>query len=104
MPSKNKILERLARMLRDRLGSELKHIILFGSQARGDQTAESDYDCLVVVEDVTPEILNTIDDIAGDFLYRHSLVFSILPISEMRYRAERYNPLLMNATSEGIPL
>ena len=101
---KNQILERLARTIRDRIGSELKHIILFGSQARGDQTAESDYDCLVVVEEVTPEILNTVDDIAGDFLYRYNVVFSILPISEIRYHTERYNPLLMNATSECILL
>lgn len=104
MPQRNQILKRLARTIRSQIGTDLKHIILFGSQARGDQTADSDYDCLIVVEEVTPKILDTVDEIAGNFLYRYNMVFSILPISETRYHTERYNPLLMNATSEGIPL
>ncbi len=35
---------------------KVEKIILFGSQSRGDSTAESDVDILVVVDELTEEI------------------------------------------------
>lgn len=40
-----------AKAVRDLYGDRLKGILLFGSRARGDATAESDYDYLVLLEE-----------------------------------------------------
>ena len=50
---KDDILEYFVREMRERLGAHLKQLILFGSRARGDETAEFDYDFLVVVNEVS---------------------------------------------------
>ena len=45
----------LAQNLIESLGARVQRIILFGSRARGDATAESDYDLLVVLRDLSTE-------------------------------------------------
>lgn len=90
--------------LRKRLGKHLKQIILFGSRARGDYDPDSDYDCLIVVDDVTEEIVEVIDDIAGVTLYRYNLVFSAFPVTMEKYQNENFYPLYINIKKEGIPL
>ena len=85
-----------------RLVGRLKKVILIGSMARRDNTAESDYDCIAVVDQVTPDILDVIDDISGEMLYTYNSVFSIIAISEIRYNDEKFNPLFINAGREGI--
>ncbi|HWP47204.1 MAG TPA: nucleotidyltransferase domain-containing protein [Candidatus Limnocylindrales bacterium] len=58
--------------IRKPVGDRLKQVILFGSRARGDHAPDSDYDCLVVLDEVSPEVKNSIDEIAGEFLYRYN--------------------------------
>lgn len=90
--------------LRNRLGRHLKDVILFGSRARGDERQDSDYDCLAVVDRITPSLLDSIDDITGNFLYAYSVVFSVVPITEERHQQRRKNPFLMNIQREGVRL
>ena len=90
--------------LRNRLGSHLKETILFGSKARGDDAPDSDYDCMVILDILSSALMDTIDDVAGKFLFEHNVVFSVFPILEERYRKQNYNPFLMNIKKEGIPL
>ena len=90
------ILDLFLKELRKKLGSHLKEVILFGSRARGDFSPDSDYDCLVVMDDLPPDIENVIDEIAGELLYQHDSLFSIFPILEDTYRRQTYDPFLMN--------
>jgi predicted nucleotidyltransferase len=46
------ILKILRRKMENRLGPNLKKIVLFGSRSRGDNDPDSDYDILVVVDDI----------------------------------------------------
>jgi predicted nucleotidyltransferase len=98
------LLTLLSQSLREELGSDFKLLTLFGSRARGDYTPDSDYDCLLVVSEVTPAVLDVIDRIAGELLYTYDVVFSIIPISARRYRSERYHPLLRTIAQEGVTL
>jgi len=93
-----------ANKLRERLGDHLKQIVLFGSRARGDYQPDSDYDLLVIVDEVTSKINEAIDDIAGEFLYEYSTLFPVIAVSEKRFASERFNPLYMNIRKEGVPL
>lgn len=100
----DEILNHFVYRLKDRLGEHIKQIVLFGSRARGDAVPDSDYDCLAVVDVVSLNITDAIDEIAGDFLYQHSLVFSVIPVSEERHARQIDNPFFMNIRKEGILL
>ena len=100
----DKALEQFRRRLRRRLGHHLKEIILFGSRARRDDVPGSDYDCLAILDEVSPWAKDAIDEVAGELLYEYHAVFSVFPLAEERYRRQTYNPFLINARREGIAL
>jgi hypothetical protein len=53
-----KVYQPILDALAARLGSSLKTIVLFGSQARGDATPESDHDFLVVASDLPLSVVD----------------------------------------------
>jgi predicted nucleotidyltransferase len=84
------------------LGVRLRQILLFGSRARGDATAQSDYDMLVVVDKVDRDVIHGIDEVAGRALLDHGVVLSAFPIAEEDRARRRYSPLLINVAREGV--
>ena len=100
----DEILEIFLQEMRHRLGNHLQQVILFGSRARGDFTSDSDYDCLALVDDISPAIENIINEISGELLYQHNAVFSIFPVAEKKYRQQKFDPFFMNIRQEGIVL
>ena len=104
MKQDDRILTSFTKEVNSRLGRHLKNIILFGSRARGDNDTDSDYDCLLIVDKVSSELTDIVDEISGDFLYKYNAVFSAFPVSENNYTEQRFNPLFMNAGREGISL
>jgi len=101
---RDKVLDRFLSEMRQQLGNHLKQVILFGSRARGDDVPYSDYDCLAILDEVSLATKDVIDEIAGEILYQHGAVISVLPIAEEKYQQQMYSPLLMNARREGIVL
>lgn len=85
-----------------RLGNHLRQVMLFGSRARGDATAESDYDLLVVVDQLDSSVTRWIDAIAGQALIEHGAVLSAFPITERDRARRRYSPMLINVAREGV--
>jgi predicted nucleotidyltransferase len=84
-------------------GDRMVHLVLFGSQARGDAVVGSDIDVLIVLRGgVEPwtEISRT-SDIAAEISLRHDVVVSRVFVSLDRYLEER-TPLLMNVRREGV--
>ncbi|MBD2102398.1 nucleotidyltransferase domain-containing protein [Leptolyngbya sp. FACHB-261] len=79
--------------------------ILFGSQARGEATAASDIDILIVLQDpvdASEELERTSHYVAGLCL-QHNLLISRLFMPRSRFEAEN-SPLLRNIRSDGIVL
>jgi predicted nucleotidyltransferase len=84
-------------------GERLARVVLFGSQARGEATDNSDIDVMVVLKgDVSPslEIARTIDDVA-DISLANDVVLSCVFMPESRYDLEQ-SPLLLNVRREGL--
>jgi len=100
----DELINLFADTLRKLLGSRLKQIILFGSRARGDFSPDSDYDLLIVVDEVTPDIKEMINEVSSDFLYEYDRVFATIPVAENMFKTSIYNPLYMNVQREGINL
>jgi predicted nucleotidyltransferase len=97
------ILGELRRALEVLYGERLVTLVLYGSQARGDMTPDSDIDVLVVLEgDVNPgdEIARTGPPVAALCL-EHNVVISCLFMSAERFYNEQ-SPLLLNVRREGV--
>ena len=84
-------------------GNRLKHIILYGSYARGSATEHSDIDLLIVLEDkVKPgEEIDRMIEIITEINLRYNVLISIYPVSEKDYKKVN-SPLLINVRREGI--
>lgn len=100
----DKLIQRIHREIQTRLGFHLKKAILFGSRARAEEVPESDYDILIIVDEISPQIKNTIDEIAGDFLFQYNMVISIFPVTEDYHLKQEVDPFLRNVRNEGIAL
>lgn len=93
--------------LRSRLvklyGDRLIQLILYGSQARGDATSESDIDVLVVLNGVVnpgDEVART-GELIADLSLSYGVVISCVFISGDRYLTGQ-SPLLLNVRREGV--
>ena len=102
--TEKEVLDLFAQELRRRLGDQVRRILLYGSRARGDNEPDSDYDCLVILNEVSSDVKAAIDEIVGEFLYQYDVVFSVLPKREKELHEHPYNPIYMNAFQEGIAL
>jgi len=109
------VLTRYCDALIMRFSDQLQRLILFGSHARGDATAESDIDVLVVVnweEERLPDGFyaspfsdprwQTIVDIASDLSLEYGVYISPLVISERRFR--EWSPLTERVQEQGVEI
>lgn len=90
---KSKIIKYIRYKLLTEYKNNIKSIILYGSRTRGDESKDSDYDCLIVVDTIT-----------GDILYNYNCVLSAIVISQKSYFSNNYNPFYQNIKKEGIEL
>jgi len=111
----HEVLTKYRDALRARFPDQVQRLILFGSQARGDATAESDIDVMVVVswgEERLPGGFyaapfsdprwQAIVDAGSDISLEHGVYISPLVISERRFR--EWSPLVKRAKEEGIEI
>jgi predicted nucleotidyltransferase len=82
-------------------GPRLKDVILYGSWARGEATAGSDIDLLIVLEgQVVPgQEIDRMIDIITDISLKHGELISVYPVSEENYSLVN-SPLLLNVRRE----
>ena len=103
-PAADPVLIRFRAALDAAYGERIERVVLFGSRARGDARADSDYDVAVFLKDLTdrsPE-LNRLADLSTDFLDETGEFVHAMP-----YRAGSYNertPLMHEIRTCGIDL
>ncbi|MBI4313910.1 MAG: nucleotidyltransferase domain-containing protein [Candidatus Omnitrophica bacterium] len=97
----NPKLLRIAQTLRGRY-PELKQILFFGSQARGDATAESDIDCLLIFDEAASALKQSVDRFSAELLLDEGVVLSCIVLGVADLDRLRYEPFLRNALREGI--
>ena|SRR5881409_2879577 len=85
---------------------EIRHLILFGSRARGDARSDSDYDLLVVVAKRTNALLDALYDAVMETLLVSGRLVSLKIFVGSEY--ERLNklstPFMRRVREQGVPL
>ena len=93
-----------AREVRKRLGDHVRHIILFGSQARGEANKGSDYDFIVVVDQRTRALRDLVSEVGDKMLDEHEELCAALFYDEKEWELVCGAPLGWNVEREGIVL
>lgn len=89
-------------------GTHLKRVILYGSYARGDYTADSDVDIMLLV-DLTPEEMDSYSDELSELGYEYNVDHDIwmMPVvknfQHFKQWAASY-PFYSNVQKEGVVL
>ncbi len=99
----NALMQELRQALSELYGDQVVNLILFGSHARHEATADSDIDVMVVLRGaISPgdEILR-MSAIKTELNLKYDELISVIPVSETDYQ-KRMTPLLKNVRREGI--
>jgi len=100
----DQVLNLYLKKLRNTFGEHLKQVILFGSRARGQATKESDYDFILIFDEVTPQTNECLDELASQLLLQFGAVITDFAFSEDELARMRFEPFLINARREGLSL
>ena len=102
-PKLPEILQELRCYLQNIYGDHLNHLILFGSQARGDAEPDSDIDLLVILEgDVDPWAENQrTGQRVSQLCLDYSVVICNIFVSAEQFTAKS-SALLRNIANEGV--
>jgi len=98
---KSKVKQKLQNLFKD----DLIALVLFGSQARGDATVESDVDVLVVLKNkqVRQSKREEVLDFIVDLCFEFGVLVSFIYVSQAQFETEK-SPLLLNVRRDGIVL
>lgn len=96
---------KLAKEVRKRLITKLGQpieVIMFGSQARGDATKESDIDLLVILPVINSEMLKVASDVAWEVGFEAGKVISVIPDTKENMKNYSFLPFYHSIKEEGI--
>ncbi len=88
------------------LGQQVAQVILFGSKARGDSSADSDVDVLILAKDEDWQLQKTISKISSQIDLDYDILLNTLLIADKRWKQmseERFS-ICRNVEREGILL
>ncbi len=102
-PKLEEILVQVNKQFKEIYQQNLVNLILFGSQARGEATLESDIDLLVILKTAKPpqEKHKKTIDLISDLCIEYGDLVSCVYVSQKQFKYEK-SPLLLNIHREGI--
>lgn len=100
----DKILRPFLEKIKDHSGNHLQKVILFGSMARKDFGPESDYDLLLIFDEIKGETKDFVEDLASEILVEHGKLFSTFLLTQRQFEQMKFEPFIINAQKEGVLL
>lgn len=91
-------------LLKERFGSIIKDIILFGSKARGESDKYSDIDILIVLAKTSWEIKKGISELAAQENLKHNVIISTVRYDSATWDnpAVKISPFAKAVREEGV--
>ena len=83
------LIEELKRRLPPDVQRHIRRMIMYGSRARGDAAEDSDLDLVALVDENTPELERTLDEIAYNVMWDHDFkpIISLKVFAEESFRS-----------------
>ena len=99
------VLDFLAR-IHSAYGEQIQRSMLFGSKARGEATADSDIDVLLIVADETWQLRDEICNISAEVSLKYDVLLDtrVVGAARWQYMSEIRAGLYQNISSEAVPL
>lgn len=104
-PNEQQAVSRFLDLLHQQLRDRVQQVVLFGSKARGDSSAWSDIDVLIVVDQEDWRLSHAIGDLAADVSLECDVLLGPRVIGQERWERmkQRGFGLYQNVAAEGIP-
>ena len=103
-PRSDPVLRGFLARVREAVGKEPTEALLFGSRARGDHDPMSDYDLIMVYDEVPKTLRDAIRKVQSRYGLEMGAVISVLLIAEPELPQARHEPYVINACREGVTL
>lgn len=103
-PTDDPVLQRYKAALDAMYGDQIDRVVLFGSRARGDARAESDYDVAIFLKSLPDrwKELNRLADLRIEFLDEAGAFFDTKPYAATAY--QQRTPLMREIRRDGVEL
>jgi hypothetical protein len=99
-----KLLEDLKAEMKETLGDKLVGLLLFGSYSRGDYSASSDVDLVILADgELSRAEGDAIDDLIAERSFRHDVVISAIVYPSKTFQ-EYSTPFLLSVKEDGIAI
>lgn len=98
-----RIIQKIKNYLIDKYGSDIKKVIFYGSQVKGDSNKDSDIDIVVVVDEVINpvEVREDLSELILEILLNEKELVSVIVLPEEFF--DNYNsPFILNVKEEGV--
>ncbi len=101
-PRDDLVLREFLSRVREAVGKAPQEVLLFGSRARGDHDPTSDYDLIMVYDEVTDEMQETIRRVESQVGMDHTVLISYWLVGQDELEGFTCEPFVINACREGV--